>query len=78
MASMNSLAEVDEAALLEDTVRVALRSALTGLGIGWRADAPPANTPQWATPLVMTSETTGREFMLEVKAVECTDWRSER
>jgi hypothetical protein len=59
-------------------VRTALRRAVGLIGTGWKADELPVGVPMWATPLTITSETTGREFMLEVKAVECTDWRSER
>lgn len=69
--------EVDEGAMLEDAVRVLLRSGFP-LGMAFRADAPPSGSPQWATPVTFRSEMTGREWMLEVKAVECTDWNQEK
>lgn len=67
---------VDETSMLEDAIRVMLRSRGI-VGFSYTADEPPLGQPQWATPVTMTSEITGRQWMLEIKAVECTDWNRE-
>lgn len=69
-------AEVDEAGLIEDAIRTIIRLGSPLASFDLRADDPPVGVPMWATPLTLTSRVTGREFMLEVKAIECTDWRA--
>ena len=73
---LNDATTVDETSMLEDMIRVLLRRPGV-VEMSFRADEPPLGQPEWATPLTITSETTGRQWMLEIKAVECTDWNRE-
>lgn len=72
----NATEFADEAGLIEDSLRVLLRSPGVLAPVRLEADRPAMGRAQWASPLTVRSAVTGREYMLEVRAVECSDWQA--